>query len=124
MNGISAAFTGRVGSDPEQKYTQAGKPLLNFSVCVDADSTTTEDRAAPEPLWVRATVWGEAAEHLAAQIKKGGSVYLEGRLRHDKWVGRDGDPRCGLSLSAWRCDVHGQLGRSAPKREREAAAAW
>ena len=39
----------------------------------------------------------------------------------DRWTAKDGTPRAGLSVSAWRVDIHGQLGKSAPKREREPA---
>jgi single-strand DNA-binding protein len=116
MNGITACLTGRVGGDPELKYTQAGKALLTFSVCADQAYTADEQRPAPEPLWVRVTIWETLAQELADQLHKGGSVYVEGRLKHDKWQGRDGEPRCGLNLSAWRCDLHGQIGKQASPR--------
>ena len=119
MNGLHVAATGRLGQDPEQKYTGGGKLMLSFSIAVDQSYGATEDRPAPETLWLRVTCWEALAETLAEQLHKGSLVYVEGKLKHDKWQGNDGTPRCGLSVSAWRVDVHAQLGKSAPKRERE-----
>ena len=122
MNGIAGALTGRLGGDPDAKYSQDGKLRLSFSVAVDENTTATEDRPSRETQWVRCTVWGEQAEALSEQLHKGSWVYCEGRVRLDKWTDRtSGEPRAGLSLSAWRCEVHAALGKSAPKREREPA---
>jgi single-stranded DNA-binding protein len=68
------------------------------------------------------TVWGDLAAGLAEQLRKGSAVYCEGRVRLDKWTDKTtGEPRSGLSVSAWRCEVHGAIGRNAPNRERPAA---
>jgi single-strand DNA-binding protein len=122
MNGLHCAFTGRLGGDPEMKYTQAGKPLLNFSVAVDQNTTATEDRPMPETTWCRVTCWDDMAVTLADQLHKGSAVYCEGKLKLDRWE-KDGEPRAGLSVSAWRCEIHGALGKQAPKREPAPAAA-
>jgi single-stranded DNA-binding protein len=83
---------------------------------VDTGSyTATEDRPAPETQWVRVTVWDDQAATLADVLKQGSAVYCEGKLRLDRWE-KDGEPRAGLSLSAWRCEPHGQLGKNAPPR--------
>ena len=116
MNGISSAFTGRVGQDPEAKYTQTGKALLTFSVGVDQAYTADESRPAPEPLWVKVTAWDTLAEQLAETLTKGKAVYVEGKLKLDRWTSKDGEPKAGLSCSAWRVDVHGQLGKASPQK--------
>jgi len=119
MNGVSDAFTGRLGGAPDLAYTRDGKPRLSFSVAVDEHTTATEDRAAPDTQWVRVTVWSDLAATLAEELRKGSAVYCEGRVRLDKWPDKTtGEPRSGLSVSAWRCEVHGAIGRNAPKRER------
>jgi single-strand DNA-binding protein len=116
VNGLHTAFTGRLGADPEMKYTPTGKALLNFSVAVDENSTATEGRAAPETTWVRVTAWDEQAEALGEVLRRGSQVYIEGKLTHGKWQGRDGEPRCGLNLSARKVEVLGAIGRRAPSR--------
>ncbi len=123
MNGLHVAATGRLGQGPEHKYTRGGKAMLSFSIAVDENTTATEDRAVPETTWLRVVAWEELAETLGEQLHKGSAVYVEGKLRLDKWTAKDGTPRAGLSVSAWRVDVHGAIGKSAPRREREPAEA-
>jgi single-strand DNA-binding protein len=122
VNGLHIAATGRLGGDPEQRYTGAGKPLLTFSMAVDESTTATEDQPKPEMLWLRVTCWDQLAEALAEVLQKGMPVYVEGRLKHERWQSNDGPPRCGLKVSAWRVEVHGQIGKNAPRRDGIAAA--
>jgi single-strand DNA-binding protein len=117
MNGISVACTGRLGGDPEIRYTSTGKLQLVFSMAVDANTTTTEERPKAETTWLRVTCWEETAEALAEVLQKGAQVYVEGRLKHDRWQSAAGEPRCGLSVSAWKVEVHGRIGKHAPRRE-------
>ncbi len=113
MNGIVCAFEGRVGQDPELKYTQNGQALLSFGVAV-SDAKAAE---GAETEWARVTVWGERAEqlHHAGTLSKGAEVYVEGRLRLNTWQGQDGQQRAGLNVSAWTVQPMGQIGRR-PKR--------
>ena len=74
---------------------------------------------------MRVAVWGEQAEqlHRAGALTKAAEVYVEGRVRLDEWSGPDGAARCGLKLSAWRCEVLGAIGRRAPRPPRRSGAA-
>jgi single-strand DNA-binding protein len=119
LNGVHIAATGRLGSDPEQRYSSTGKLMLTFSIAVDENTAATEDRAAPETLWLRCTAWEAMATELAPRLRKGAQVYVEGKLRHGRWETAAGEARCGLNVSCWRVDVHGQLGRQVPRREPE-----
>ena len=119
MHGLHCALTGRVGGDPERKYTQAGKMMLTFRVAVDESSTATEQRAAPETTWLKITIWEEKAEELEGVLKKGMSVYVEGRLKLDRWTAPDGQQRSALSLSAWTVQPMGQIRRRRPERGAE-----
>ena len=123
MNGLHIACTGRLGGDAEKRYTQAGKVLLTFSMAVDENTTATEDRPKSETLWLRVTCWDELAETLAEVLQRGMPVYVEGKLKHERWQSREGEARCGLSVSAWRVEVHGAIGKRAPRRETMATAA-
>jgi single-strand DNA-binding protein len=116
MNGITAALTGRLGGDAELKYTANGTVMATFSVAVD-DAKKAEGEPAE---WVRVTVWGEPAEDLAPRLMKGTAVYLEGRLRLETWMTREGEQRSTLKLSAWTCQPMGQLGRQRPRQDAQA----
>jgi single-strand DNA-binding protein len=113
MNGITAALTGRVGKDPELKYTMSGKKMLSFSVAIDESQHQADERPDPaETVWVRVTCWEELAARLEEEgrVKKGCQVYVEGRLRLDRWATADGTPMAGLSMSAWVVQPMGNLG--------------
>ena len=116
MNGIHTAFTGRLSRDPESKYTSAGEAMLTLSVAVDENTRQTMDRAGTETTWVRCVVWEERADELAHVLKKGSLVYVEGRLKLDRWVAHDGQQRAGLSVSAWVVQPMG-VGRRSPRAE-------
>ena len=67
-------FQGRLGKDPELRYTQNGTPVTDFSVAtndvVNQEETTT---------WRRVTAWGKLAETVAQHLAKGRAVIVQGR---------------------------------------------
>ena len=81
MNGIEAAFIGRVGTEPELKTSQAGKPWSSLNAAVGSDDDVQ---------WVRVAVFGETAERLAGHLHKGDRLYVEGTLRLNSWTDRNG----------------------------------
>jgi single-strand DNA-binding protein len=120
MNGLTCAFTGRLGGDPELRYTQQGKRMLTFSVAVDQQAA--EGRPVPEVIWVRVTAWEDQTAELEGRLAKGTPVYCEGRLQHNRWTAPDGSERSGLSLSAWTVQPMGQIGRRRASKAAEAIA--
>jgi len=75
-------IVGNLTSDPELRYTQAGKAVANFTV---AATPRTFDRASNEwkdqpALFMRCTAWGDLAEHVAGSLSKGSRVLAIGRL--------------------------------------------
>ncbi|MDH4981239.1 single-stranded DNA-binding protein [Hyphomicrobium sp. D-2] len=109
MNGtIETAFSGRVGTDPERRTSQAGKPWLRFSVAVGSDDAVQ---------WVQVAVFGQQAEDLSTRLHKGDRVYVEGTLRLNTWTDHDGRERSGLSVAAWKGERLGAIGRNKPRRQ-------
>jgi single-stranded DNA-binding protein len=69
MNGnIEAALTGRIGTEPELRTSQAGKAFLKFSVAVGTDDSVQ---------WVQVACFGDRAHELADSLQKGDRVYVE-----------------------------------------------
>jgi single-strand DNA-binding protein len=114
MNGIVSAAQGTLPRDAEMRFTQSGLPMLSFSVAVH-DAKRAE---GAETEWLKVVVWGELAEqlHAGGALVKGTEVYAEGRLKLDQWTAADGQQRSGLSLSAWKVEPMGQIGRRRPPR--------
>jgi single-strand DNA-binding protein len=114
MNGIVAAVQGRLPKDAgELRYTSGGRAFIGFSLAVHDDKRGESEATE----WVRVTLWGEIAERLDGTLTKGREVYAEGRLRLKSWKTAEGIDRPSLEISAWRCDLIGAIGRSAPRRQ-------
>ena len=76
---------GRLGKDPEGKFTPTGKKVTHFSLAVSNrwKSNTGEMKEYTE--WVNIEAWGRLGEVCQEYLKKGSLVYIEGRLKTDKY---------------------------------------
>jgi single-strand DNA-binding protein len=76
---------GRLGKDPEGKFTPTGKKVTHFSLAVSNrwKSNTGEMKEYTE--WVNIEAWGRLGEVCQEYLKKGSLVYLEGRLKTDRY---------------------------------------
>lgn len=88
-------LVGNLGSDPEIKRTQDGKPIGNLSVATSdswRDKNTGERKEKTE--WHRVVIFSEPLCKIAEQyLKKGSKVYIEGQLVTRKWQDKDGKDR-------------------------------
>jgi single-strand DNA-binding protein len=85
---------GRLGQDPELKYTQNGQAVVNLRLATDEgyrDKNTGERVDRTE--WHSVVVYGRQAEIVANYLSKGRLAYAEGKLRTRKWQDRDGRDR-------------------------------
>ncbi len=83
---------GRLGKDPELRYTPSGQPVCNFSIATSESWGTGDDRQERTE-WHNIVIWGKQGETANNYLKKGSSVYLEGRLQTRKWQAKDGGDR-------------------------------
>src|SRR5215212_1151998 len=84
---------GNVGREPEQRYTQTGTMTVNFSVAVNNRRRMPDGQFQDETEWYRVTTFGRLAEVCQQYVAKGNQIYVEGRLRIDRWTGQDGQAR-------------------------------
>ena len=82
MSYQSITIVGRLGKEPELRYTPDGKPVTSLSVAVD--DGWGENKATA---WFRVSVWGKQAEACNTHLSKGRMVLVEGRLVIDKTTG-------------------------------------
>jgi single-strand DNA-binding protein len=87
-------LVGRLGRDPEMKYTTSGTPFCRFSMATD-DSWT--DKASGERTerteWHNIVVWDKLAEICNEYLTKGRLVYIEGSLQTREWDDKEGVKR-------------------------------
>jgi len=91
---------GRLGRDPEMRYTPSGKPVTSFSVATGRTWVTAEGEHREETEWFNVVAWGGLAETCSQILAKGSRVYIEGRLQTRSWEDADGQKRYRTELVA------------------------
>jgi single-strand DNA-binding protein len=84
---------GRLGKDPEVRYTQAGEPITSFSVAAGEKWTNKIGEKQERTEWFNVTAFGALAKIASEYLVKGKQVYLEGQLRTEEWTDKDGVKR-------------------------------
>ena len=103
-------LVGHLGSDPELRYTQAGKAVCNLSIAT-TDSWTGKDGGRNEKTeWHRIVLWGKTAESAAQYLAKGRQVYVEGRIESRKYEDKGGQQRTSFEIVADRLVFLGSKG--------------
>ncbi len=74
-------LVGRLGADPQLRYTPSGKATANFNVATNYVWKDQDGNQQDRTNWHRVTAWGKLAEVMGEWLKKGSYVYLEGRLQ-------------------------------------------
>lgn len=83
---------GRLGKDPEGRFIPTGKKVTHFSLAVSNRWKSKEGEVKEYTEWVNIEAWGRLGEVCQEYLKKGSLIYLEGRLKTDKYE-EDGEPR-------------------------------
>ena len=78
---------GRLGKDPEMRYTPSGQAVASFSLATDRQYTGQDGTVVKETTWFRVSVWGKQAETVNQYLSKGKMVLVEGRLQADAKIG-------------------------------------
>jgi single-strand DNA-binding protein len=76
---------GRLGADPESRYTPSGSPVTTFRVAVGRQWRDGNGEAREETEWFSVVAWNKLAEICNQYLTKGSRVYLEGRLQTRSW---------------------------------------
>ncbi len=86
-------LVGRLGRDPEQRFTSSGTPVTNFSMATDERWKDQSGERQTRTEWHQIVVWGKLAEICSQYLNKGKLVFIEGRLQTREWDDRDGNRR-------------------------------
>ncbi len=93
-------IVGRLGRDPEMRYTPSGVPVTSFSVAVSRKWKAQDGELHEKTTWFRVTAWRKLAELCNQYLTKGRLVLVEGEIDASAWLGQDGEPRATLELTA------------------------
>ena len=84
---------GRVGRDPEVRYTTDGRPVASFSIATSKTYKDKNGEKQEKTEWHNIVVWGRSGEFAGEHCKKGSLVYLEGEIQSREYDDRDGNKR-------------------------------
>jgi single-strand DNA-binding protein len=101
MSVNKAILVGRLGRDPETRFTSGGQPVANFTMATDESYKDRAGERQKRTEWHRIVVWGKLAEITQQYLKKGMLVYIEGRIQTRQWEDkRDGQKRSTTEIVA------------------------
>lgn len=93
MAGLNKALLiGRLGKDPETRYTQSGLAISSFSIATSEKFKNKSGEMEERTEWHNCTAFGKQAETIERYLKKGSQVYVEGQIRTEKYD-KDGQTR-------------------------------
>ena len=90
MSVNKAILVGRLGKDPELRYTPSGSANATWPMATDRRYKGADGEYVEETLWHNVKVWGKLAETCARYLEKGRQVYVEGRIETRSYEGSDG----------------------------------
>ena len=93
-------LVGRLGRDPETRYTGGGQAVANFSLATDETYKDRNGERQKRTEWHRITAWGKLAEICQQYLKKGTMVYVEGRIQSREWQDKEGQKRTSYDIVA------------------------
>ena len=116
MSVNKAIIIGRLGADPEVKYTQGGTPVCNMTIATDEGYTDkTSGQKIDKTEWHRVSVFGRTAENCGKFLQKGREVYVEGSLQTREWQDKEGQRRFTTEIKAFTVQFIGGSAAPAPR---------
>jgi single-strand DNA-binding protein len=93
-------MTGRLGADPEMRYTSQGHAVTTFRAASNRSWRTSEGQAHEDTEWFRVVAWNKLAEICHQWLSKGSRVYVEGRMQTRQWQDQEGQTRSQTEIVA------------------------
>jgi single-strand DNA-binding protein len=111
MAGVNKVIlVGRLGADPEVRYTNTGTPVANFNIATSSSFTDKSGERTERTEWHRIVAFGKLGEICGEYLAKGKQVYIEGRLQTRDWEDRDGNKRKTTEVVANTMQMLGSAG--------------
>ena len=98
-----SVIEGRLGKDPELKFTTGGTASLKFSIACNRMKRQGQEKAETD--WFNVTLWGKTAEVMSKMLGKGQRVIVTGRFENRSWVKDDGSKGYATELNARDCQL-------------------
>lgn len=98
MAGVNKVILiGNLGADPEMRYLEGGSVIAKFNIATSETYTRNGERIT-QTEWHRIELWDNLAKVAEQYLKKGDTVYIEGKLRTEEWQDKEGINRTGVRI--------------------------
>ncbi len=101
---------GRLGGDPEVRYTSTGGAVANFNLATNEFWTDKSGQKQERTEWHKIVVWGKQAENCGQYLSKGRQAFVEGRLQTREWTDKEGNKRYKTEVVAMNVQFLGSPG--------------
>jgi len=91
---------GNVGGDPEIRTLPSGSKVANFSLATTESYTDRAGQKQSQTEWHRIEIWEGLANVVEQYVKKGDPLYIEGKIRTEKWTDQNGVEKTGVRIRA------------------------
>ena len=124
MAGVNKVIlVGNLGKDPEIRHLDNGVAVANFSLATTESYTNKQGERVNQTEWHNVVLWRGLADIAEKYLKKGNSVYIEGKIITRKWEDKDGNVRYSTDIVADKMTMLGSKQESAsvaqPKNNEE-----
>ena len=101
MSGVNKVILiGNLGKDPDIRYLDNGVAVANMSIATTENYKNKKGDRVSQTEWHEIVLWRGLAEIAEKYLKKGSSVYIEGKIRTNKWVDKEGVTRNKVEIMA------------------------
>lgn len=120
MAGVNKVIlVGRLGGDPEIRYTNTGTAVANFSLATSTNWLNKEGEREERTEWHRIVAFGRLGEICGEYLNKGKQVYVEGRLQTRSWEDKEGNRRKTTEIVALQLQMLGAPSGDRPPMEED-----
>ena len=108
---------GRLGKDPDMRYTPSGTAVANFSLATNSAFKDSDGNWNDKTEWHNIVTFGRTAEIAGEYLKKGKLVYIDGRLQTSSWEDQNGQKRYKTEVVASELQLIGPRGEGESSSE-------
>ena len=118
-------LVGNLGRDPEVRFLPSGEAVANVALATSSKYKNKAGELVEETEWHRVTFFGKLAEIVGEYLKKGRSIYIEGRLKTRKYTDKDGAEKYATDIIANEMQMLGgrEGGEDQPRQQAPRSAA-
>src|SRR5947209_2578982 len=118
----SVTLLGRLGKDPETRFTSSGQAVTNFSIATDESYKDKSGVKQKKTAWHRCLAWGKTGETIAQYFKKGGLILVVGKIEYRDWDDKGGVKRTSTEINVFQFHFAGDNGGDSSERPAPAPA--